>query len=81
MKLTDESRDLFISLLNNADNWGGTPMFEGTQKQKGNLTDLKKKGLIDTFVEEGCTFVSFTTKGVELARRVYNINHNFATMQ
>ncbi len=61
--LTPASLELFTALANDAGNWSGTPMFEGGQKEKGNLADLKKKGLLKTQTEEGCTWVFFTEEG------------------
>ena len=65
--LTEASLSLFLQLANDADNWSGQPLFEGGEIEKGNLTDLKKKGLIGTDRDEGCTWVYFTEQGASLA--------------
>lgn len=62
---------MFIDLAKDSSNWSGTPMFQGTQKQKGNLTDLKKRGLIETWVEDdGCIFVKFKPEGISYAATI-----------
>jgi hypothetical protein len=74
MNLTKESKELFTELAEDADNWSGTPLYERTDAaSKGNLTDLKKKGLITTHSDDGCndgdpcTWVSFTEAGTAYA--------------
>jgi hypothetical protein len=66
--LTPESAKLFRSLVDDAGNWSGTPIVEVSREQKGNLTDLKKAGLLTTQADRGCVFAYFTAKGVELAK-------------
>jgi hypothetical protein len=65
--LTAASHKLFCDLANDADNWNGEPMLGGNVGSdaalRGNIADLKKKGLIRTFRDEGCTFVQFTDAG------------------
>ena len=65
--ITTASLDLFRALATDAGNWSGTPLFDGDKRERGNLTDLKKRGLLVTYTDEGCTFVTFTPKGVEFA--------------
>ena len=38
-----------------------------SQAQKGNLSDLKKAGLLTTTLDDGCTWVDFTDAGIEYA--------------
>ena len=45
-------------------------MFKGDQHQAGNLTDLKRKGLIKTFADCGCIFVVFTELGIKYANEL-----------
>jgi len=66
--LTFASSALFVSLVGDAGNWSGTPIVEVTPAQRGNLTDLKKAGLLTTHSDRGCVFAYFTAKGVELAK-------------
>lgn len=65
--ITPRSMDLFLELANNAGNWAGEPLFEGNAADKGNLTQLKQAGLVETFVDGGCSFVIFTAEGRKLA--------------
>ncbi|NDG28208.1 MAG: hypothetical protein EB120_13660 [Proteobacteria bacterium] len=65
--LTEKSKELFLILAQDAGNWGGTPLLGGnfsfTKEDRGNLSDLKKKGLVYTFKEERDEFVGFTDEG------------------
>ena len=71
--LTAASHDLFIEFAKDAGNWAGHPMVNGnvtvTQAQKGNLTDLKKAGLLTTSVDDGISWVSFTVAGEAYAAK------------
>ena len=74
MDLSVESTRLFIDLAEDAGNWSGTPLWGGNvgggRQDRGNLTDLKKKGLVTTDVDEGQTWIFFTALGTEVARRL-----------
>lgn len=65
--LTPASTALFIALAQDAGNWGGTPLIDVSEAEKGNLSDLKSKDLLSTMVDDGCTFAYFTDAGVALA--------------
>lgn len=69
--LTHASVALFRSLANDAGNWNGTPCWGanvgGSKADRGNLTDLKRKGLLYTVREDGCEWVYFTPEGKALA--------------
>ena len=65
--LTPASKELFESLVEDAGNWSGTPLVTVSPAERGNLTHLKKLGLLDTFVDEGCSFAYFTEAGKALA--------------
>lgn len=70
--LTPKSLDLFLALANDAGNWSGTPLLGGNvpsdRSTRGNLTHLKKAGLVDTSTdEENRVWVSFTTLGQSFA--------------
>jgi hypothetical protein len=67
MNLTPASLALFLALANDAGNWNGTPLLDISNKERGNLTDLKKNGLVKTFKDEGCDWVSFTAEGKTFA--------------
>lgn len=70
--LTTASHELFIAYAQDADNWSGTPLVGGnvggTKEDRGNLTDLKRKGLITTSEDDGATWIWFTPAGVEYAK-------------
>jgi hypothetical protein len=65
--MTPETLSLFVALWTDAPNWSGEPMLDITKEQRGNLTDLKKRGLVTTFKSEGCEWVKFTETGREFA--------------
>lgn len=65
--LTPASLELFLGFAEDAANWSGYPLVTVTPEQKGNLTHLKKLGLLDTFVDEDCSFVVFSESGKALA--------------
>lgn len=67
MNLTAESLTLFLDLANDAGNWSGTPLVDITNAERGNLTDLKRKGLLSTMESDGDSFAMFTAAGVALA--------------
>ena len=77
--LTDTSRRLFLDLYNDAPNWSGQPMLNGNVKTdvhlRGNVTDLKKHGLIETFTDEGQTWVQFTDAGIEVGTAATGHGH------
>lgn len=66
--LTPESRRLFLDLVKDSFEWSGVPLLDITREQRGNLTDLKRCGLIKTETDEGHTWCYFTTLGREAAR-------------
>lgn len=65
--MRDGSHNLFMAFARDAGNWNGQPMVDITREQRGNLTDLKKQGLLTTFVSDGITWVDFTDLGVQHA--------------
>jgi hypothetical protein len=67
MAITKESERVFLRYAKDAGNWGGLPLVDGNPKERGNLTQLKKEGLITTFRDEGNTWLDFTAKGREFA--------------
>lgn len=70
--LTPESKVLLDKMVADAPNWGGlTPLFNHiTKETRGNLTQLKRKGLVRTFKSEGEEWAEFT----ELTATVYGKN-------
>ena len=77
VSFTPASETLFKALASDAVNWNGEPLLDGnvfTDKHlRGNITHLKKLGLIITFKEEGNTWVQFTDKGKEVAMTQFSI--------
>jgi len=65
--LTAASLELFLALANDAGNWGGTPLVEVTPAERGNLTQIKRAGLLTTGEDDGCVFAWFTPAGVAFA--------------
>lgn len=70
-EITETSLALFLAYAKDADNWGGTPLVGGNvggaKEERGNLTQLKKAGLIQTEFDEGNTWLFFTDAGMALA--------------
>lgn len=79
VNITDKSKGLFIAYANDAVNWSGTPLVGGnvadTKEDRGNLTQLKKAGLITTCTDEGHIWLDFTAAGKAYARQLgFNIS-------
>jgi len=67
--ISADSLSLFIELASDAENWNGQPLLNITKEQRGNLSDLKKKGLVTTFRDEGCDWADFTDVGIAFAAK------------
>lgn len=70
------SLDLFAMMWLDAPNWSGTPLIGGnfdiTKEERGNLTDLKRRGLLTTSRDEdGNIWVEFTEDGEALAADLF----------
>jgi len=78
MKITDESLAVFLAYAKDAGNWAGTPPIGvdgnvcashyAARKERGNLTQLKRAGLIVTFRSDRHDFIEFTSVGKRLAK-------------
>ena len=71
-ELTAASLDTFLTYARDAGNWSHTPLVSDgnitcTKEMRGNLTDLKRKGLIIIGDDGDGKFVMFTKSGSELA--------------
>ena len=70
VEITEKSRDVFIAYAKDAGNWSGTPLVGGnvggSKEERGNLTQLKRAGLITTFEDDG-TWITFTELGKKFA--------------
>jgi hypothetical protein len=64
---TPASLALFDALAKDAKNWSGTPLIYLTSPERGNLTNLKRNGLLVTFNSDGDMFADFTDAGIALA--------------
>lgn len=74
MDLSEKSLELFLAYAKDAENWGGNPwVTDGnvglTKSDRGNLTDLKRKGFIETerYDGPGTDYIIFTEEGKALA--------------
>lgn len=67
MEITGQSLEVFLIYARQAAHGSGTPLVSGSQEERGNLTQLKRAGLIKTFKHDGETFIEFTDEGVQLA--------------
>ena len=72
MTITEKSLALFLAYARDAGNWSGTPLIGGnvggSKEDRGNLTQLKRAGLIKSFDDgEGCQWIQFTDAGKALA--------------
>ena len=70
--ITDASLALFKEFAEDAANWNGEPLVGGnvqvTAETRGNLTQIKKAGLVTTDKDEdGNLWLQFTPTGVALA--------------
>jgi hypothetical protein len=65
--ITTESLELFLRYARDAPHWSGTPLVDGGASGRGNLTQLKRAGLLETFLHEGDAFIQFTPAGKNLA--------------
>lgn len=59
IELTEASLALLLAFVRDSGNWSNMPLLDITKEQRGNLSDLKRKGLLTTCRDEGCEFVSF----------------------
>lgn len=71
--ITEKSTRLFFAYAEDAGNWNGQPLVGGnvggSKEDRGNLTQLKKAGLIETDYDqyEDLTWIRFTDAGKEFA--------------
>ncbi len=63
--------DRFLQYAADAGNWSGTPLVGGNvggdASDKGYIVNMKKRGLVETFEYDRCTWIDFTDKGIALA--------------
>ena|SRR3990167_6721525 len=79
VKLTKDSCSLFMAYWKDAGNWSGNPLVGGNVRhglrENGNLTDLKKAGLLTTFAVKERNgkediWIEFTSLGKAYAKMV-----------
>ena len=69
LSLTPDAARLFALYVQDAGNWGGTPLVGGNvillglKEDRGLLTALKRARLLTTFISDGEAWVSFTDAG------------------
>jgi len=68
MSITDQSFAVFEKYAKQAGDWNGQPLVDGDAIERGNLTQLKKAGLIVTIKDDGCLWLAFTADGAKLAK-------------
>jgi len=77
-KWTERDKALFIAYAKDAGNWSGNPLVGGnvggSKEDRGNLTHLKKLGLVKTWTDEGNIWLAFTEEGRRVARELLGIN-------
>jgi len=73
INITEASRQLFQSLAEDAGNWGRTPYLELTKEECGNLTQLKKAGLVFTENDDHGEILIFTEVGKSWALSEFGI--------
>ena len=72
-EITPASLDLFLFYARDAGNWSGNPSLDGnrdfTKEDRGNLTQLKKAGLLTTYEtrDPDGVWINFTEAGKALA--------------
>ena len=71
MTITQDSLTVFLAYARDAGNWSGTPLVGGNvgggKEERGNLTQLKRAGLITTQQEGKDSWLFFTEAGKALA--------------
>jgi len=71
MTLSPRSLELFLAFARDAGNWSGTPCIGGnvggSKEDRGNITQMKRAGLVKTLADEGQTWLIFTPAGKALA--------------
>jgi hypothetical protein len=70
MKITDASAKLFLEYAKDAGNWSGCPLVDGNAGERGNLTQLKRAGLVMTKRDEEGAWLFFTPAGIAYAATV-----------
>lgn len=73
-KITEESKRVFIAYAKDAVNWAGHPLVGGnvggSKEERGNLTQLKRAGLINTSSDGKDMFIDFTEAGRKYAEEL-----------
>jgi hypothetical protein len=71
--ITERSLSVFLAYAEDAPNWSGVPLVGGnvggSKEERGNLTQLKRAGLIETDTDGDHTWIYFTDAGKALARQ------------
>ena len=71
MTLTPRTLELFLAFARDAGNWSGNPAIGGnvggSKEDRGNITQMKRAGLVTTFTDDGIAWLSFTPAGKAFA--------------
>ncbi len=77
VKITEQSKTLFVAYVEDSPNWAGSPMVGGNvgaeEKDKGNLTQLKKAGLLETCPDgdrPDIMWITFLRRGIDYAKEL-----------
>ena len=70
--MDDKTTARFLEYADDAANWNGEPLVGGNvggdMHDCGYLLNMKKRGLLVTFHDDGCRWIQFTQKGRDMAR-------------
>ena len=69
--MTPDSAKLFETIVEMAPDWSDGPPVFLSPAERGNLTHLKKLGLITTFEDEGQVWALFTEAGKDMAESLH----------
>ena len=67
--LTPQTFALLKELVEEARWWNGTPMVCVNSQTRGNLTDLKRREFVETWIDDGIIWAEFLPKGLEFIER------------
>jgi hypothetical protein len=72
-KITETSKEVFKGYADSAAHWNDMPLVDGSPSERGNLTQLKRAGLIRTFSDDDSqtlTWMQFTPAGAAYATQL-----------
>ena len=66
--MTAETKALLNNLIDESEDYDGYAIVDLSKERRGNLTDLKKRGYVTTFVDEGITWAKVSDEGIKAAQ-------------